>query len=169
MTRTMGDGVVLANIPQTVDIVAVYRNGLWRADPAAVAKRFPPKAIVTVWIDVNGTAPGSCQVLDVEKGDAGPNQAPGWIKARRAAVHTSLPTVYCNRSTLPDVEAACSAAGLLAGRDYQLWISTLDGTETMNGKALKSVPGVVACQLAGGMTAKWDRSVVYDDAWHPLA
>jgi len=161
MTRTMGDSVTVGNIPFTVDIAAVYINGIFAADPQVVARRFPADRHVTVWIDVNGTMPQRAQVFDVEKGNGIPANAPAWIDARRAVVHTSLPTIYCGRATLPAVEAACKAAGLLPARDYQLWISTLDGTHYTG-------PGVVACQYQGGPTAKYDLSVVYDDAWHPL-
>jgi hypothetical protein len=168
--RTMGDAVDPADIPLTVDIVGVYRNGLFAADPAKVAARFPAAKYVTVWIDVNGTCPHSAQVLDVEEGDAGPAQAPGWVKARRAVVHTSLPTLYCDRAVLPDVQRECAAAGLKSGRDYQLWPSTLDGSETdLRGRPLRDIPGVVAVQVEGGPAAAWDRSVVYYDNWHPLA
>jgi hypothetical protein len=84
-------------------------------------------------------------------------------------VHTSLPTLYCNRDTLPDVLLACTEAGLIAGEHYQLWIATLDGSETWGGRLLRSVPGVVAVQVQGGVSAGWDRSVVYEPRWHPLA
>jgi hypothetical protein len=164
----MGDSTVVANIPLTVQLVGVYRNGSYAADQATVAARFPANRYVIVWIDVDGSHAGSAQVLDVEIGDASPQSAPGWIKARRAAVHTSLPTIYCNRSTLPSVLAACTAQELTAGEHYQLWISTLDGTETWNGHQLRTVPGVVAVQVEGGMTAAWDRSIVYNPHWHPL-
>jgi hypothetical protein len=174
MIRVMGDSTVVARIPQRwngrpLDIAAVYGTGLYTARAADVAARFPAAHYVTVWIDAIGTAPQACQVLDVERYDATPQHAPGWIRKRASLVHTSLPTVYCNRSTLPDVEASCSAAGLHPGKHYQLWISTLDGTETYQGRHLSAVPGVVACQLEGGPGATWDRSVVYDDRWHPLA
>lgn len=166
--RTMGDAVTLANIPLSVDIAAVYRNGLFAADPAQLNQRFPATRYVHVWIDVNGSCPESAQVLDIEAGDAGPNQAPGWVKARRAVVHTSLPTLYCDRAELLAVQAACAAEGLKSGRDYDLWISTLDGSEDFQGKPLAHIPGVVAVQVEGGPSAAWDRSVVYDDRWHPL-
>lgn len=174
LTRVMGDGTVLANIPQRwngrpIDIAAVYGTGLYTAKAGDVAARFPPAHYVTVWIDALGTAPQSCQVLDVERYDASPQAAPGWIKRRAALVHTSLPTVYCDRSTLPAVESECAKAGLHAGQHYQLWIATLDGTETYQGRHLSAVPGVVACQVEGGPSAKWDRSIVYNDRWHPLA
>ena len=172
--RTMGDSTTLANIPlryngRPLDIAAVYGTGLYTAKAADVAARFPSRNYVVVWIDALGTAPQSCQVLDVEPGCATAGRAPGWVKERRAVVHTSLPTVYCDRDDLPHVLANCTAEGLTAGEHYQLWISTLDGTETWNGRHLSAVPGVVACQVEGGPAASWDRSVVYDDAWHPLA
>lgn len=158
----MGDSVTVANIPLNVQIAAVYENGLWPADPLAVARRFPATKYVTVWIDVNGSAAAHCQILDVEKGDATTAQAPGWIRARRAVVHTSLPTIYCNRSTYSGLVRTCAVGGLVAGRDYELWVSTLDGTRFTG-------QGVVACQYQGGATAKYDLSEVYYDKWHPLA
>lgn len=166
--RIMGDAVTLASIPTTVSIVGVYRNGRYAADPNAVNQRFPLSKYVHVWIDIDASCPASAQVLDVEKYDATPEQAPAWVKARRKVVHTSLPTLYCNRDTLPSVLAECAAEGLIAGEHYQLWIATLDGTTKWNQRELSTIPGVVAVQLetVGGA---WDRSVVYDPRWHPLA
>lgn len=169
MTRIMGDAVNFAAIPKSVNMVAVYRNGLYAADPAAVAKLFPPSKYVTVWIDALGNAPESCQVADVEMGDLDPKEFPGWAKKRAELVHTSLPTGYCDRSTYSALTSYCKAAALIAGTHYQLWISTLDGTETMNGKGLWTYPGVIGCQKSGGPKAAYDMSVIYDDKWHPLA
>lgn len=47
-------------------------------------------------------------VLDVERGDATPGEAPGWVQARRAAGAT--PCVYMNASTWPTVVQAFAAA-----------------------------------------------------------
>jgi hypothetical protein len=168
MTRTMGDSTNYKNIPLDVNIVGVYGNGLYAAEPADVAARFPPNKYVTVWFDVLGNAPGKCQILDVESGDATPARAPGWVKERRGLVKTSLPTLYCNRTTLPVLIYNCALSNLYAAADYQLIVSTLDGTELINGRPLHTVPGVVACQDFGGITAKFDQSIVYDDRWHPL-
>lgn len=166
--RIMGDATTLANIPQSVQLVGCYRNGLYAADPNHLNQLFPLSRYVHVWIDVNGSCPESAQVLDVEKYDATPQQAPGWVKARRKVVHTSLPTIYCDRDTLPHVLAECAAEGLIAGQHYQLWIATLDLSETWNGVPLKTVPGIVAVQVET-VNGAWDRSKVYDDRWHPLA
>jgi hypothetical protein len=162
--RIMYDAVTPANIPDNAPpgtIIAVYRNGRYAADPAAVETRFPASKYAGIWIDVNSTDPANSQVLDVETGDATPADAPGWIKARLAAVPRALPTVYCNRSTIAAVILACDAAGLRLGIHYWFWISTLDGT-------LYEADGVVACQDQGGVTAPYDTSVVYADWWHCL-
>ena len=166
--RTMGDATTLANIPPSVQIVGCYRNGLYAADPNHLNTLFPLNRYVHVWIDVDGSHPESAQVLDVERFDATPEQAPGWVIARRKVVHTSLPTVYCDRDTLPHVLAECAAEGLIAAEHYQLWIATLDLSESWNGKLLSQVPGVVAVQVET-VAGAWDRSVVYNDHWHPLA
>ena len=166
--RIMGDAVNLASIPSTVSIVGVYRNGRYMADPNALNQRFPLNRYVHVWIDIDGSCPESAQVLDVEKFDATPEQAPGWVKARRKVVHTSLPTIYCNRDTLPAVLGECAAEGLIAAEHYQLWIATLDNSDEWNGRKLRTIPGVVAVQLET-VSGAWDRSVVYDPRWHPLA
>lgn len=170
MTRKMGDAWEYSLIPLAVDMVALYCNGQAAASAGVAAKRFPASKYVTIWVDIFGTAPDKAQVLDVENGAASAATAPGWIRNRRALVHTSLPTLYCNRSTLPGLKRTCSVGGLVAGRDYQLWISTLDNTQHLaDGTPLNTVPGVVACQYQGGMEAPYDLSVVYDDRWHPLA
>jgi hypothetical protein len=167
VTRRMVDSTNVHNIPLDVDIAGVYRNGSGAADPAVVARRFPQDKYVTVWIDVLGTAADSCQIVDVEPGNVRAEHAPRWIKARRAAVHTSLPTVYCDRTRHPEVVQACEAEGLKAGQHYQFWIATLDGSTKMNGVELDTIPGVVAVQVEGGQSAAFDRSVVYNDRWHP--
>jgi hypothetical protein len=62
----------------------------------------------------------------VETGDATPAQAPGWVKARRAA--GADPTVYCSASLWPTVRAAFTAAGV-AQPHY--WIAHYDGDPTI--------------------------------------
>ena len=163
MTRTMYDSTVLADIPLTCQIAAVYGTGKYKADPAAVERRFPSARYAHAWIDVDGSDPGGCSVLDVEPYDAPPKDAPGWIRKRHQLVKNALPTVYCNRSTIDPVASACAAAGLKLGRDWWLWVATLDGT-------LYQGAGVVACQDRGANQthANYDASIVYEDWWHSL-
>lgn len=157
MTRIMYDSTSVADIPLTTDLAAAYGNGVF-ADVAGLNARFPDRS-KHVLIDVNGSDALFCDVLDVEYGNATPAQARPWIQQRLAAGRRA--TVYCNRDTIPAVWAAC------AGLSYNLWIATLDGTTTWNGRELSSVAGVVAVQYQGqaqtGIHA--DKSLVYDDSW----
>jgi hypothetical protein len=68
--------------------------------------------------------------LDVEMGNATPNQTPNWVQRRRAA-GILRPWVYCNRSNRPAVEGALAAAGILSDQ-VALWVATLDGTQIVS-------------------------------------
>ncbi len=151
MSRIMYDAVSWENIPDNAEMVAGYIDGPASQWPAGAWARFPHA--VKVRITVN-PADNEGDVLDVELGDANPADAPGWIRRRHAA-GAPFVTIYCNRSTLPAVQAAAQ------GTEYSLWISTLDGTQ--------QVPGAVAVQYQGGPHAPYDMSVVHDDSWHPAA
>jgi hypothetical protein len=166
MTRVMRDSTTAADIPLTgLDLVMGYGNGLYTwADTGW--DRFG--SIPHVHVDVNGSDPAGCGVLDVETGDATPAQAPAWAK-QRLALGGYPPVIYCNRSTLTPLFNAMGAAGLQIGRHFRLGVATLDGT-----KALPDMTGVTFVQwkaaTAGSGAGHYDESVVYDDAWHaPLA
>lgn len=161
MTRTMRDSTTAADIPLAgLDLVAGYGSGRYIWTPADWSRfRDLPKVI----IDVLGTEPTRCSVLDVETGDATPDHAPEWVKARAKAIPRAYCTIYCSRDTQPAVQEAMDSASLWVGIDYQWWIATLDGTEV-----LPDMIGVVAVQYAGQKQTggHYDQSVVYDDAWH---
>lgn len=167
--RKMYDAEDWTKLPANAEMIAVYFNGRGAVTPAQVATRFDPRKTVTLYIDVNGTAAAHAQVLDVEQLDVPAAHSAAWVKQRAALVHTSLPTIYCNRSTLPAVTTVCRNAGLFAGKHYQLWISCLDDQEAADRAQLANVAGVVAAQYHGGPNAAYDISDVYDDRWHPLA
>lgn len=104
--RTMYDSITAADIPATATIVGGYVNGTfqwsaadWARFPNAVHVRFATRA---------GVNDGN--VLDIERGDATPAEAPGWVTMRRAAGID--PSVYCNTSDWPAVRAAFAAAGV---------------------------------------------------------
>lgn len=147
MTRTMFDSVNPAAIPAGAQMVAGDINGDF-AWPASAWKRFPNAT--TVRIDVIGDMPLHAGILDVERGDVTPAQAPKWIDARIAAGFVA--TVYCNRSTWPAVRAACK------GLKVSYWIAEWTHVPHM-------IAGAVAVQWTNG--AAFDTSAVYDDAWHP--
>lgn len=132
--RTMYDAVTVANIPAGAVMVAGYVDGRY-ANLAAMRVRFPHA--VVVGIATRASRHGTdAPVLDVEKGDATPGEAPGWATAqRRIGVD---PTVYCNTSTWPAVKAAFAAAGV-APPHY--WVAQYDGNPAIP-------PGAVAKQYS---------------------
>lgn len=164
MTRIMRDSTTAADIPlRGLDLAAGYSNGRFAWTPADWG-RFAgiPHAV----IDVNGTDPAGCGVLDVETGDATPAEAAAWVRARRALHPGAYAVVYVNRSNITAVFNAMGAAGLHVGRDFHTWVATLDGT-----KLLADMTGVVAVQYAGQQQTggHYDESVVYDPSWHAVA
>jgi len=92
-------------------------------------------------------------ILDVEQGDATPEDSVGWVRARRSATGTEK-SVYCNLSNIYDVRFAFVAASVALP---PLWLAHYDN--------LPSLPaGFVAKQyadeaLTGG---HYDASVVAD-------
>jgi hypothetical protein len=86
--------------------------------------RFPGAKRIAVFASTNDG-----DVLDVESGDATPDQVPGWVSRRRNA-GVLVPWVYCNRSNRRAVELQLNSAGILSDQ-VALWIATLDGTQTV--------------------------------------
>jgi hypothetical protein len=136
-------------IPPTAAMVAGYVDGIFVWSPAAWA-RFA--AAVKVRIAVFAST-NDGHVLDVERGDATPAQAPGWVQRRRAAGID--PSVYCNTGTWPAVQAAFASAGV-AQPHY--WVAHYGA-----GSAIPA--GAVAIQYAdpaAGSGGQWDISAVAD-------
>src|SRR5437879_3513088 len=97
--RTMFDAVDPQAVPTSGwDLLAGYTNGAYRSfEP--LRKRFPHATIVS--IDVLNH-PGAGQVLDIEKGDATPADAPEWFD-RSVALGIVRPTLYYSSSLDADV------------------------------------------------------------------
>lgn len=144
----MYDSTNLDDIPADAQMVASYVDGSPIATPEQWA-RFPSAVKVRI-AALPSTNDG--QVLDVETGDATPDQAPGWVQMRRAAGQD--PSVYCNESTWPSVRAAFQAAGVA---EPHYWIAAWNGDPSL-------LDGAVAHQYAGSaMTgAHYDLSAVAD-------
>jgi len=103
MTRTMYDGITPATVPAGAALYAGYVGGHWPSYAALAAAH--PSAL-HVSIAVNASESARC--LDVENGDASPQQAPGWVLEQRAAGNPD-PWVYMNYSTWAAVQAAFAA------------------------------------------------------------
>lgn len=121
MTRKMADAVNPNNIPVGVyPLVAGYINGPISQWPASGWARHAGRSIlvrITVFASTNDG-----HVLDVEKGDATPAQAPPWVKMRRAA--GADPTVYCSEAAWPAVRQAFAAAKV---PEPHYWVAAYPG------------------------------------------
>lgn len=122
MTRQMFDAVDASALPAGAPLYAGYIDGAY-ANVAQIRARFPHATVVdiAVFSSTNGG-----HVLDVENGDATPNEAPGWVQRRRAA--DVDPSVYCNSSTWPVVRSAFQAAGIA---EPHYWIAQYDNDPTI--------------------------------------
>jgi hypothetical protein len=95
--RIMYDAVTPANIPPSAQLVAGYVDGAYRWKPSDWA-RFPHAVHVGI---ATQAATNDGQVLDVERYDAIPEEAPAWVLMRRRGGID--PSVYCQGSTWPQV------------------------------------------------------------------
>lgn len=149
--RTMYDSVTAADIPTTATLVAGYVDGVPRWSPADWA-RFPGATKVRIALD---PATNDGHVLDVERGAANPDQAPGWVLRRRAA--GMIPTVYCSVALWPALRQQFAAQHV---EPPLWWIAAYPGGGPLN------VPdGAIAHQFAGentGSGGHFDLSAVRD-------
>jgi hypothetical protein len=118
----MADSVRPNLIPSTFKYVAAYANGHFEWTPQEV-NRFTDHINIGVLANIPEQAK-YCRVLDVERFDALPSDAPAFIQERHAEGHDDA-TIYCDRATIPSVYQNCRAAGVTVPR---WWIATLDGT-----------------------------------------
>jgi hypothetical protein len=149
MTRVMYDSIHASAIPTTAAMVAGYLAPSPFAWSAADWARFPHAVHVRIAVRAS-TNDG--HVLDVEKGDATPAQAPAWVLARRAAGMD--PTVYCSLANWSAVKAAFAAAKVVPPH---YWIAHYG--------AGPDIPaGAIAVQYAAPPNSggDWDLSVVAD-------
>src|SRR5581483_9437847 len=116
MTLTMYDCIPsdIPHIPDSPEAVGGYVNGLF-AWSTADWDRFPHAHHLT--ISVNAQTRARC--LDVETGDATPQQAPAWLLSH-ADRSSGLPVIYCDASTLTAVLDAMNAARI-SRTSYLLW------------------------------------------------
>jgi hypothetical protein len=147
-----GINVLAAGIAQEFPhaaMVAGYINGGF-AWTQAEWNLFPDANHVTI-----STTAGANEgdVLDVESGDASPDQTAGWIAMRKAA-GLYRPTIYCSLDVIPAVRAGTGSYVL--DKDYDIWVANYTGVP-------HEVTGCAATQYES--TANYDISIVYDTAW----
>lgn len=109
----MYDSTNPLSIPADATEVAGYIDGLY-AWPASAWARFT-KATVKLTITVLGDL--AADVCDCETGDLTPARAAAWARQK-----TTRPTIYCNLSTRPAVEAELARLGM-APTQVDWWIA----------------------------------------------
>lgn len=156
--RTMYDSTTATDIPATAGMVGGYVDGLY-AWSDADWNRFPATTVKVHIVVKASTNRGD--VLDIERGDATPAQGPVWVMLRRGSGYP-CPTLYCSRSDVPAVKAACKAAGLVFGTDWKLWIADYTGEPHSCNLGESAVQYASPGHGAGG---HYDLSCVFDNAW----
>lgn len=146
MTRIFYDSVTASRIPRGVQGVMGYDDGLYKWSDKDWGL-FPSSVHVHIAVFASTN---SGTVLDVERYDASPEEAPGWVKMRRAAGVD--PTVYMNTSTWPQVRAAFRNQGV---PEPHYWVAQYDN--------VKIVPdGAIGKQYYNNDALGFDMSVVAD-------
>jgi hypothetical protein len=140
------------NIPADAAVILYYGDGKyeWTSDSLA---RFPKARRRAITVEGDP----ACNIADVEHGDMKPSDVPAFLAAWwQEHPGGSRGTVYCTRSTLVAVQAIC------AGREFNVWLATLDGSQP---RSIDPPGTLVAVQYAGGVTAEYDTSIVWDRSW----
>lgn len=110
----MYDSVTLAEIPKDAPAVAGYVGGRWPTYPKVVAG-WPHARHLSIAV----TAKQDATCLDVEPGDATPQDAADWIK-RQHARGVRKPAVYASVSQAQSLVTLLASHGLPRSA-YRLW------------------------------------------------
>lgn len=105
---TMYDTTTPEAIPADAIAVAAYLNGAWPTLAAVKARFWGKSKIITITVSANEDA----DCLDVETGDATPDQAPGWVHRQRQQKPHKRPWIYANLSTMAMVIIHLQEAGI---------------------------------------------------------
>jgi len=114
---TMVDDVLPEKIPAGAQAVLGYVDGEWPTY-AQVKKEHPGVPVLSMAVSADYDAHG----LDIEKGNAKIEEAPGWLQRQFAtwAGEEWRPVLYIDKADAPALIAVCSAAGIKRGR-YRLF------------------------------------------------
>lgn len=110
------DSTTLGAVPADAQLILAYADGAYAN--VAEARRLFPHAILQT-IATNAGTPADW--LDVEQGDATPDEFPAWHKLSVAHGHWR-PGPYANGSTWPTIDQVIAAAALQR-RAYRRWLA----------------------------------------------
>jgi hypothetical protein len=135
MSLIMFDAVDVSVIPQDAKAVAGYCDGQWQT--ALVLKAaFPNAHLLTIAVFASDDA----DCLDVERFDATPQQAPGWV-TRQIGRGLYRPVVYTSVSNVELVLGVLAQAGI--GRsEVRVWAAHYTGVAHICGPSTCAYPGL---------------------------
>lgn len=111
---TMYDSVTVSEIPHGAKAVAGYVGGSWPTFRSLVTG-FPKARRVSIAINSQEAA----ECLDVESGDASPEQAASWVYRMISKGH-KRPIVYTSASQVDEVVGLLEAAGIHRSQ-FRVW------------------------------------------------
>lgn len=116
----MYDSTEANQVPRNPEAVAGYLDGKYPSYNAML-KRFPKAKHVSIAVFAKDDA----HCLDVERWDATPAQAPGWVR-RQHARGIKRPWLYADKSTMPEVKMRL-AADHIPRSQVILWVADPTG------------------------------------------
>ena len=116
----MWDSIEPALIPANAVAVAGYVGGHWPTFPDLL-QRFPHAAHLSIAVSAREDA----HCLDVEVGDAVPDEAPGWLR-RQWERGVKRPWLYANASTWAAMAPILRESAVKRGQ-YRVWVADPTG------------------------------------------
>jgi hypothetical protein len=149
VTLLMADSATPKDIPDNwTGAVAAYINERY-AWPHAQIARFDQ--VIRISVTGDPAEARRARVIDVEQFAATPADAARFIRERIRLGHHDA-TVYCSRSRIPEVQAAC------AGLAFRFWVADWTGEP-------HKIHGIDAwaVQYHGGPSLAFDTSIIYGE------
>ena len=119
----MFDDVNVSLIPKDAKAVAGYVDGRWDTWQT-INKDFPNAHKLSIAVFASDDA----DCLDVEKGDALPGQAAGWIRKQHLR-GKHLPVVYTSAAYVQALVNELAKVGLVHCKDYLIWSAHYNGVK----------------------------------------
>lgn len=114
---TMYDSVNVSQIPKGARAVAGYVGGHWPTYKTLLVD-FPKAQKLSIAIAASEDA----DCLDVESGDATPDQAAAWVR-RQHKRGIACPVVYTSAAFAQALVNVLDSSGLKRGKDFKTWIA----------------------------------------------
>jgi hypothetical protein len=122
---TFYDSATPQNIPPHAPMAA-YADGGYAASPQEVAGHH------VMWIDTNGSDPRA-NALDIEPGDATPQQAAVWVQEHNQVEPGVKPVLYMSRGQWPAVQASVSSLPRYEQNKVLYWVADPGGPAHLPG------------------------------------